>query len=100
MKKFESNTIIINKETWKFLRNYDRTSQGFSELSEESLERIWGKILFRNGGANSKIHPIADEEIRINRDTFTVPWSAIGEFIADNGFTYREDGFVEVGINI
>ena len=100
MKKFSNDTIIVNKETWKFLKNYNRTSQGFSEMSDESLERFWNRLQWRNGGANSKTHPIAEDEIRIDRDTFSIRWDTIREFITDNGFAYREDGYIVVGINI
>lgn len=100
MKQFKHETIIINKETWKFLHNYHRTSQGFSELKDESLERIWGKHQWRNKGANSKTHPITEDEIRIDKDSFSIPWKTIKSLIVDNGFDYREDGFIAEGIHI
>lgn len=99
MREFKHDTIIVNKETWIFIYNYERTREGFPELTERQIERIWN-MAYRNGGANSKTHPIAEDEIRIDRDTFSIRWDSIREFITDNGFEYREDGCVVVGINL
>lgn len=99
MREFKNETIIVNKETWIFLRNYERTTQGFAELTERQIERIWSMV-YRNGGADPKTHPIAEDEVRIDKDTFGIRWSTIRSLITDNGFTYREDGFVVEGIYI
>ena len=98
--QFKNETIIINKETWIFLRNYERTIDGYPELTERQIERVWNGMSIKNRGANPKTHPIADNEIRVDRDSFELKWDAIRSLITDNGFTYREDGFVAEGVYI
>ena len=100
MRNFKSETIIIKKDTWKVVRNYDRTRQGFSELSDDALEKSWSKLQWRNGGANPMIYPIANDEIRISKDSFTMSMDTIKSLLTSNGFDYRVDGFIVEGIDI
>lgn len=98
MNEFRHETIIINKETWKFLWNYERKIGGCSELTDESLEIVWGYYVNRNHGANSKTYLIAEDEVRIHKDTFGIPLNTIKALIIDNGFSYREDEFIVKGL--
>ena len=99
MKEFKHETMVITKEAWKFLRNADRAKGGYSALTDEQLEKVWGKIAFRNGGAWSKTHPIAENEIRVENDTWnTFRIEEAKQKLTENGFDYRQDGFVAEGI--
>lgn len=98
MKAFAHETIIIGKEAWKFMWNFERKKGGFKPLNEEQLERLWLRIQdFRNRGANPKTHPIKKGEIRIDKDSFNIKWDVVKQTIVDNGFEYRQDGFVAEG---
>ena len=99
MKTFKDETIIISKEAWLFLQKYNRTSRGYPEHSAKWLERLWNDG-FRNAGANPKTHPINDNEIRIYRDCFGISWDKIKTVLIDNGFSYRDDGYIIEGISI
>lgn len=101
MKEFKHETMVITKEAWKFLRNADRVKGGYSTLTDEQLEKVWGKIAFRNGGAWSKTHPIAENEIRVENDSWnTMRIEDAKAILTENGFEYRQDGFVQEGINL
>ena len=100
MRKFKYETIIITKAAWKFMWNYEREKHGFKPCTDEALDRIWVRIAFRNGGANSKTHPISDDEIRVDPDSFNLGFMNVKRTLTENGFTFREDGFAEVGINL
>lgn len=97
MKKFEHETIIITKNAWKFMRNFERELHGFNPISNEQLDKIWGKITLRNGGANPKDFPIAENEIRVDKDTFNCKWENVKVTLSESGFDYRKDGFTETG---
>ena len=98
MKEVKLETIIINKEAWKFLRNKNRTTQGFTALTDEQLEKAWSKMRFRNQGASNQTYPINENEIRLMRDSFSLRWDNIKDMLNDEGFGYREDGFVQEAI--
>ena len=101
MKAFAHETIIINKEAWKFMWNFERQKGGFKPLTEEQLDKLWQRIQdFRNKGANPKTHPIKSNEIRIDKDSFDFKWDNVKQIIIDNGFEYRKDGFVAEGTHI
>ena len=98
MKQFKRETIIIDKEAWRFLWNFERQQGGFKLLDEEQLDKIWQRIGdFRNRGANPAKHPIGDGEIRIDKDSFNMKWDAVKQILSDNGFKYRKDGFIAEG---
>jgi hypothetical protein len=99
MREFNHETIIITKEAWKFLENYYRISRGFSEAKGEWLEKNWARK-FRNGGANPKTHPIAENEVRIEHGDFLMKIEEIKSVLKDTGFEYRQDGFIQEGMNI
>ena len=94
MREVKLETIIINKEAWKFLRNKNRTMQGFTALNDEQLEKAWSKLRWRNNGASNETYPIKENEVRIERNTFSIRWDNIKYMLKDNGFDYRTDGFV------
>ena len=98
MKEVKLETIIINKEAWKFLRNKNRTTQGFIALTDEQLEKAWNKMRFRNQGASNQTYPINENEVRLTRDSFSLRWDNIKDMLNDEGFGYREDGFVQEAI--
>lgn len=101
MRELKHETIIVSKETYFFLRNHTRKIGGYSELSDESLERLWNRMeSARNIGANSQTHPIDKNEVRIDRDSFGLPLNTMKTLINDNGFTYREDGYIVESIYI
>ena len=101
MKTFAYETIIINKSAWKFLKNYDRQRGGFKKLSDEQLNNFWNKIdIFKNRGANPATHPIKANEVRIDRDTFNMKLDMVKQVLEENGFKYRQDGFVSHGMNV
>ena len=91
----KSRTLIIEKEGYFYLRNKMRQKMGYSILSYETLNRLWGKFRFRNGGANSKTHPISDNEIRIDNSTFLLSIEGVKEALEKEGLKYREDGYEE-----
>lgn len=99
MREFKHETIIATKEAWKFLENYYRTSRGFKEAKDEWLEKMWAKK-FRNGGANPKTHPIGENEVRIEHSDFLMKIEEIKSVLKDNGFSYRQDGFIQEGMNL
>ena len=99
MKTFNHETIIIGKTAWKFMRNMERKKNGFKLLTNEQLDKLWLKIQdFRNIGANPATHPIKKNEIRIDKDSFNMKWNDVKQVLIDNGFKYREDGFVVEGM--
>ena len=100
MKAFEHETIIVTKDGWKFLRNLNRTTQGYSELTDEQLDRIWDNTTIKNNGANPKTHPISENEIRIDDYMFSIKWDKIKEIIYKNNLEWRKDGFMLTGIDI
>ena len=93
MKEVRLETIIISKEAWKFLRQEDRKKANCRLLTDEGLEKIWKRI-WRNFGASNETHPIGENEVRIERDTFNQRWDRVKEILKENGFEYRTDGFV------
>lgn len=97
MKEFRNETIIITKDAWAFMWNYERQAHGFKPCSDEQLNKIWGKMCYRNRGANPATHPIDDNEIRVDRDTFNMRFEKVKSTLAANGFEYRQDGFVASG---
>jgi hypothetical protein len=96
MRKFAHETIILTKEVWILAKNFDRTQRGYKPLSETFIERVWTQS-FRNGGANPATHPIADNEIRVDRDSFSLDLEQIKAMIFNAGYTWREDGHIEEG---
>lgn len=100
MRQYTLETIIIKKDAWAYLRNLDRTTRGYSELSEEQLERSWNRIPYRNNGANPDTHPIADDEIRIDKGHFGFPLERVKEIIREQQFEWRRDGYTINGINL
>lgn len=98
-RNFKHETIILTKEVWVMAKNFDRTQRGYKPLSESFVERIWNQC-FRNGGANPATHPIAENEIRVDRDTFYLDLEQIKAMIYNAGFSWREDGFIQEGIYV
>lgn len=96
-REYKHETIILTKEVWVLAKNWDRTSRGFKPLSDTFVERVWTQC-FRNGGANPATHPIADNEIRVDRDSFHFNLETIKAMLLNAGCTWREDGFVQEGI--
>lgn len=86
-------TIIITKDAWKFLRNKSRTMKGYSILSEEALNKCLSQVKLLNDGANPETHPINDNEIRIDKECFSIELDKIKNLLNENGFGYRQDGF-------
>ena len=97
MTEFKHETIIIEKEGWQFLRQQNRINAGCTLLSQEQLENAWNKMKYRNNGANPNTHPISENEVRISPDSFGMRWNNVKLLLKDNGFDYREDGFVIEG---
>lgn len=85
-------TIVIEKEGWEFLTNYSRTSRGFAPLAQAQLDRVWSRDNFKNGAG--KKYPIADNEIRIDPDTFAIKWEKVKTLLAENGYKQRQDGYM------
>lgn len=98
MREVKLETIIISKEAWKYLRNKNRITKGFAALIDEQLEKAWSKIRWRNGGASNETYPIKENEVRIERDTFSIRWDSIKDTLKDNCFDYRIDGFIQEAI--
>lgn len=99
MREFKNETIIITKEAWCFLKNENRKKAGCAPLNEEQLEKCWGRM-YRNNGANYEQYPIADNEIRIERDSFNFRLEQVIEMLTENGYTFRQDGFIAEGIYV
>ena len=97
MRKFAHETIIITKEAWKFMWNFEREVYGYKPCSDAQLENIWGRICSRNRGANPATHPIAENEVRVDCDTFNMRFENVKSELVANGFQYRKDGFVAEG---
>lgn len=96
-RNFTSETIILTKEVWEIAKNWDRTQRGYKPLSNTFIERVWTQG-FRNGGANPATHPIADNEIRVDRDSFYIDLEHIKAMLYNAGYTWREDGYIVEGI--
>ena len=98
MREVKLETIIISKEAWKFIQNKNRTMQGFTALNDEQLEKSWNRIKMKNLCANSKTYPIKENEIRIDRDCVSIRFEMIKSILNNEGFSYREDGFIQEAI--
>ena len=96
MRKYTSETIIITKEAWVFIGNWDRTRLGHKPMNDKFIEHMWTQA-FRNGGANQATHPISDNEIRVDCDSFMARLADVKEHLQNNGYTYRQDGFITEG---
>ena len=99
MRKFAHETIIITKEAWKFMWNFERAADGYKPCTDAQLENIWNRC-FRNKGANPATHPIADNEIRVDRDSFNMRFDGVKSTLDANGFGWRVDGFIAEGVYI
>ena len=100
MRKFKHETIIVERSGWEFLRNKERVDRGYTPLTQEHLDKVWNRCCFKNGGANPQTHPIADNEIRIDRDSFSIKWEAIKSLLESNGFKHRQDGYEVEGMHL
>lgn len=94
-REMKLETLIITKEGWKHLYQFNRKRKGCQPIPEDKLENSWKRWSCRNGGASSKTHPIADNEIRITVDTFGIRCDKAKEILKEAGLTYRTDGFIE-----
>ena len=97
IKEFKHETIIITKEAFFYLKAENRKKAQCSPLSEEQLEKAWERIRYKNRGASMEKHPITDNELRISPDCFNFRFDQIKEMLTANGFTFRQDGFIEEG---
>ena len=97
IREFKNETIIITKEAFFFLKNEDRRKAGCSIFNDEQLEKWWARMRYRNGGASNEKHPISDNEVRISKDSFNFRFEQVKEMLKANGFTFRQDGFIEEG---
>lgn len=89
-------TLIITKEGWKHLYQYNRKRKGCSLIPEDKLETSWNRnSRYNNGGASKKTHPIADNEYRMTVDTFGISCDKAKVILKDAGLSYRQDGFIE-----
>ena len=93
--KVKLETLVIKKDAYFFLKNWNRQTQGFSPLDNEQLEKFWTRLRYRNQGASNKEHPIAENEIRITKDTFGVRIEYVKAVLNKNGHTYRQDNFIQ-----
>ena len=99
MREVKLETIIISKEAWKFLRNKNKTMQGFTALNDEHLEKCWNRIRLKNLGANTQTYPVEENEIRIDRDCVSIRFELVKSILNNEGFSYREDGFIQEAIH-
>lgn len=100
MASYTHETIVITKEAWKFLRNFNRKIGGFRPVTDEMHERTWSK-LNRNYCANPVSHPIGDDEIRIYPGCFEkIAWDEVKDMLIEGGLGYRDDGFRAKGMYI
>ena len=96
IREFKNETIIITKEGFFFLTQKNREKARCTPLTAEQLEARWKRIRYRNGGAGSE-HPIAENEIRISKDSFNFRFEQIKEMLKADGFDFRQDGFIQEG---
>lgn len=87
-------TIIITEQAYKFLSNEVYKRRSGKSFSEEQLNKIVSMKKFRNGGADDKTYPIKANEIRIDKDCFSIKIDEIKELLNKEGFGYRQDGFI------
>lgn len=99
MSNFKHETIILTKEAYRFAKDFERAEHGRKPLSETFFQHIWTQG-FRNGGANPATHPIGENEIRVDRDSFGFSLARVKSALAANGFEWREDGFIQEGFYI
>lgn len=101
MKQYKYSTVIIPKEGWKYLlqRAFSQGGGGRT-LPEESIERAWKRIASKNGGASPTKNPIAEDEIRVDMDTFGLNTELIKKLLDEQGISWREDGFITEGIYV
>ena len=93
-------TIIINKEAWKVLKQLNREKVNCRLLTEEELEKCWNRLRFRNNGASDKDYPRAEDEFRMTRDSFSFSLETAKILLETFGFEYRTDGFVLEAIEV
>lgn len=94
MKEVRLETLIITKDAWIFLRQKQRQKYNCKQLTDEQIAKDFDRLRFRNHGANSKTHPIADNEVRITRDSFCFSLEDIKTLLDIMNFEVRNDGFV------
>ena len=97
MKQFKHETIIISKEAWEFMKNFEREVHGYRIFNREWLDKLWSRMYCRNGGANPATHPIKEDEVRVDRDSFNIRFENVKSELTAHGFNYRSDGFVAEG---
>ena len=109
VKEFKVKTLVLKKEAWFALRNYERMKNKYHVIPHEAMERMFNRSTMRNLGANSKTHPIADDEIRIIPSEYEMPVDEVMFFLevlnglakeAGKGPVFRDDGFEQEGINL
>lgn len=88
MKEFIHDTILIDKESYFYLRNNFRVAKGFKPLSIEALERIWKRLTYGNDDT---------EHYRIDIDTFGYRLETIKILLIDNGYDFIDDGIKNHG---
>lgn len=102
MKQYKYSTVIIPKEGWKYLlqRAFSQGGGGRT-LPEESIERAWNRAQNnRNGGASPIKNPIAENEIRVDIDTFGLSAELIKKLLDEQGIAWRDDGYIAEGIYV
>lgn len=99
-------TLVITKEGWKevyracSVRNSKEFGLPIVTLTDDVLERVWGKIKFRNGGASSEVHPIKEDEFRYDRTSYGFTIGEVKTLLDEKGLTYRDDGFEQEYISV
>ena len=97
IREFKNETIVITKEAFFFLKNENRKKSNCTLFNQEQLEQWWSRMKYRNGGASKEKHPIGENEVRISKDSFNFRLEQVKEMLMANGFTFRQDGFIEEG---
>lgn len=98
-REYRNRTLIITKEGFFFIKNEIKKSISGKPHSTGFLEREWRRAAGHNP-ANREKYPIGANETRIVDGDFRLNQDEIKELLDANGFSYRDDGYVQIDFAI
>ena len=82
-------TILVDKQSYLYLKNYRLITRGFAPLSSESSERCWKKASYKNCDNGIKNY---NSYVRIDKFTFSISVPYMKELLTSECLNYIEDG--------
>lgn len=83
VRTFKHDSLLVNKESYCYIKQYNRKRRGYGPLSEESLDRLWKRIHCKEQN---------ETLARIDKDTFSISMEQVKELLTSAGLTYIDDG--------